>query len=341
MDGKARIPVHKHGGRWPAYVNDFVKETLAMNPGIYVDELRSEVRRTFPEVSNVSLSTVMRVLRFDLGYTLKVMTKRAYEARAPQIDLYFSELQNWYWFPEQLLFIDETSKDAKSAYRKRGWGQRGLPAFTREQFEHGKRFSILAALNMDGFVGWGTTEGTFTRDTFHATFVDAILPHVGAWPGRISIVIMDNASIHVYPQLALACQMRGAVLLYLPPYSPQLNPIEVGFNLLKHWLQRHCTVDMWRCAASGVIHNAMYASVTPDNMGMPGFAYCGYEVMGVLGRMLKRRMRTRVQTRFWWMRGLNMIVQPSDDETSSSSSPSSMYEDNSDHDGDITMQHQN
>ena len=98
---------------------------------------------------------------------------------------------------------------------------------------------------------------------------------------------------------------------------------------------------MWRCAASGVIHNAMYASVTPDNMGMPGFAYCGYEVMGVLGRMLKRRMRTRVQTRFWWMRGLNMIVQPSDDETSSSSSLSSMYEDNSDHDGDITMQHQN
>lgn len=53
-----------------------------------------------------------------------------------------------------------------------------------------------------------------------------------------SIVIIDNARIHMYEQLETAIESRGALLFFLPPYSPHLNPIETGFSLVKRYIQK-------------------------------------------------------------------------------------------------------
>jgi transposase len=62
-----------------------------------------------------------------------------------------------------------------------------------------------------------------------------VLPHLR--PG--SVLVLDNASVHRDPSLVTIVEAAGFELLYLPPYSPDLNPIEQTFNVLKAWIRRH------------------------------------------------------------------------------------------------------
>ena len=82
------------------------------------------------------------------------------------------------------------------------------------------------------------TEGTFTRESFHSAFVAKVMPLLNSWPLPRSIVILDNAKIHMYKELQTVIHQCGARLLFLPPYSPEFNPIEVCFGLLKRWIQK-------------------------------------------------------------------------------------------------------
>ena len=298
-----------HRPRWPTYVVAHVKELLLENPGMYIDELQHNIVKNFPLVRNVSHSTILRVLHNDLGFTRTVMVRRANEARKEDITRYAEELSHWYYYPEQLIFVDETSKDARSSYRARGWSKMGSPAFATQTFERGTRISVLASLGVHGFIDWCMTADTFTRDAFHHAFIECVLPHLCPWPGPRSIVVLDNASIHRYPELADVCAIVGAKLVYLPPYTPQLNPIECGFNLMKSWLLRHISPELWKVDARACIDAAMACCSSYANVGLPMFAYCGYEVHGVLLRLISRRMRTRVTSRFPWMRGLTGVTE--------------------------------
>ncbi|KAI4841374.1 hypothetical protein E4T44_07831 [Aureobasidium sp. EXF-8845] len=65
-----------------------------------------------------------------------------------------------------------------------------------------------------------------------------ILPQCEPFPGKRSIVVMDNCSTHHSNKITQLGERFGVHLLYLPPYSPHLNPIELTFHLLKQWLRR-------------------------------------------------------------------------------------------------------
>ena len=167
-----------------------------------------------------------------------MLSKRAREAIPQELEDFRNRLTPFVSFPEHLVFIDETSKDGRDAYRKRAWSRRGTAAIVDVPFRRGKRVSILASMTVNGFGGFGVTDGTFTRRSFHDTFAEKILPMLNPWPLPNSIVIMDNAKIHMYQGIAELIHSRGAILFYLPPYSPLINPIELGFGLLKKWIQK-------------------------------------------------------------------------------------------------------
>jgi len=57
-------------------------------------------------------------------------------------------------------------------------------------------------------------------------FIEQLLPLCGRWPERNSVLVMDNASIHHTKRIQQMCNNAGVKLVYLPPYSPNLNPIE-------------------------------------------------------------------------------------------------------------------
>lgn len=72
--------------------------------------------------------------------------------------------------------------------------------------------------------------------------METVYPYLNPWPLPRSIVVIDNAKIHMYSELEKMVNEKGAILIYLPPYCPQLNPIETGFSLLKRWIQKNANL---------------------------------------------------------------------------------------------------
>lgn len=101
-----------------------------------------------------------------------------------------------------------------------------------------QRYQILPAYTQDGVilarVFQGSTDGAVFED-----FVEQLLLHCGRWPEPKSVLVMDNASFHHSDTIERLCAEAGVKLLYLPPYSPDLNPIEEFFVELKAFIKRN------------------------------------------------------------------------------------------------------
>jgi transposase len=96
-----------------------------------------------------------------------------------------------------------------------------------------------------------------------------------------SIVVLNNAKIHMYKALQDAISARGAILIFLPPYSPQLNPIEVGFSLLKRWIQRNGN-RIFHDTPEEVLDTAFLCCASKSNLAMNLYSHCGYLSNGEL-----------------------------------------------------------
>ncbi len=126
------------------------------------------------------------------------LEKQAKEASLFQQLAFSKRLARYYVNPEQCVFCDESGKDLKGIARRYGRSKVGKACIVNMTFARGKRTSVLAALDTTGFIAWGYTDDTFDREKFHRTFCENILPLLNPWPLPRSIVIMDNARIHMY-----------------------------------------------------------------------------------------------------------------------------------------------
>lgn len=179
------------------------------------------------------------------------------------------------------MFVDETSKDGRDGLRRYARSKRGTAAIVKIPFSRGQRISAVAAVTTEGFLGFNHTEGTFTRGSFHESFITHILPHLQPWPLPRSIVIMDNAKIHCYPEIYDVIQRVGAKLIFLPPYSPELNPIETCFAILKAKIKRDCFL-----AFRNSPYETLRVCLDVCLKGTPNcvaniYQHCGYEVGGL------------------------------------------------------------
>ena len=141
--------------------------------------------------------------------------------------------------PSMLVFVDECGSDKRSALRRYGYALRGKRAVTEKLLVRGKRFSAIGILCIDGIVDVYTTDGSVDGEKF-CTFVERnllpqLLPFNGINPR--SVVIMDNAPIHHVDDAVQMNEEAGAFAIFLPPYSPDLNPIEEAFSKLKYFLK--------------------------------------------------------------------------------------------------------
>ena len=134
--------------------------------------------------------------------------------------------------PARLVFIDETWTKTNMA-ALRGWAPRGqrLPA----KVPHGrwKTMTFIAALRQDSVTAPWLLEGPINGETFLLYVEKVLVPTLR--PG--DIVIMDNLGSHRSKAVRAAIRAVGAKLFFLPKYSPDLNPIEMFFAKLKHWLR--------------------------------------------------------------------------------------------------------
>ena len=93
---------------------------------------------------------------------------------------------------------------------------------------------MLPAYTIEGYLPCtAIKEGWFNGDELYDWIITQLLPHCNAFPAPRSVIIMDNASIHVNPRIKEAIEAHGCQIRYLPPYSPDFNPIELTFSVLK------------------------------------------------------------------------------------------------------------
>ncbi|KAJ8578499.1 hypothetical protein ON010_g706 [Phytophthora cinnamomi] len=217
--------------RQPPHVQRFVANYVKVHPRFYMEELQTALRQRFGAgTSGFSASDLVRLLIFDLGLSRKVLERRAREVVPREIEDFLAKMKCWYKYPEQLVFVDETSKNGLDSMRRYAWSARGSRAVVRVPFSRGKRVNILAACDVSGFLLWNCTRVTYTRVEFDRAFMQEVVPKLNPWPLPRSIAVIDNARIHMYGELEAAVHACGAVLLYLPPYCPQFNPIEIMFG---------------------------------------------------------------------------------------------------------------
>ena len=104
-----------------------------------------------------------------------------------------------------------------------------------------QRHQILPAYTQDSIVLARVFQGSTDTAVFE-DFIEQLLHHCGRWPEPKSVLVMDNASFHHSARIEQLCGKAGVKLLYLPPYSPDLNPIEEFFAELKTFIKRN-----WQC----------------------------------------------------------------------------------------------
>ena len=169
--------------------------------------------------------------------------------------------------PRRLVFIDETGTNTKMA-RRYGRGRRGQRVIGKVPHGHWKTTTFVAALRHDGLTAPLVVDGAMNGDLFLAYVQQQLVPTLQ--PG--DVVIMDNLASHKKAGVREAIEAVGAQVVYLPPYSPDFNPIELVFAKLK-WLLRSAAErtisDLWHRLGELV-------DEFPPHECLNYFRHCGY-----------------------------------------------------------------
>jgi transposase len=169
--------------------------------------------------------------------------------------------------PTHLVFIDETWAKTNMT-RLRGRATAGQRLVAKVPHGHWKTTTLIAALGQSGMRCATTVDAAVNRDVFEAFVEQVLLPSLKSG----DVVVMDNLSSHKGARVRQLIESVGASVLYLPPYSPDLNPIELAFAKLKQLMRSaaHRTIDaLWNDV------QRMLDLITPhDAAGF--YRHCGY-----------------------------------------------------------------
>ena len=170
--------------------------------------------------------------------------------------------------PARLVFVDETGTNL-SMTRRYGRAKQGQRVVAQVPRNHGPNVTLIAAMDQDGLLGELTITGALDGLAFEVYVTRILVPAL--WPG--DLVLLDNLSAHKCKIARIWIEAAGCHVVFLPPYSPDFNPIELAFSKLKSFLRgagarTRAELDQAITAALGTI-------TSQDAAGW--FAHCGYQ----------------------------------------------------------------
>ena len=148
------------------------------------------------------------------------MLREAFLAHQPKLD------------PARTFFIDETGSTTAMA-REYARSPRGERVHDEVPRNYGDVITIVGALTATGLTALFTYRGGTTKEAFVTYVREVLVPELEAGDA----VVLDNLAAHKDPRVRELVEAVGAKLYFLPPYSPDLNPIELAWSWVKRWLK--------------------------------------------------------------------------------------------------------
>ena len=220
-------------------LNDYEEFLLVQmvqeKPSVYLHEVQARICAATG--TEVSVSTICKTLK-RFGFSRRrigfVAAQRSDNLRAR----YMAEIP--LYDPSMFIFVDEMGSDKRNSLRRYGYALRGLTPRTYSFLSRGRRISAIAAITTTEFLDCYICEGV-DADTFYHFVQACLLPQLMPFNGENpnSIVVLDNCSIHHVEEVVELIQSVGALVHFLPPYSPDLNPIEEAFSKVKSIVRAH------------------------------------------------------------------------------------------------------
>ena len=211
-------------------------QLILRNPGIYLHELQGKLQEAFHV--RVHVSTVCRTLKF-MGCTRQTIRYVALQRSDAMRAKFMAEVS--IYDPSMLVWIDESGCDRRNSTRKYAYSVRGIHPVDHRILIRGTRYSAIPVMSVQGIHDVFLSEGTVNGDKFGFFIRNYLLPILMPFNGinSASVVIMDNASIHHVHSNVQLIESIGAKVLFLPPYSPDLAPLEPVFGKVKTILKEN------------------------------------------------------------------------------------------------------
>ncbi|KAG9127268.1 hypothetical protein FRC07_015080 [Ceratobasidium sp. 392] len=228
--------------------SSYLHARVAQTPSLYLDEIQNDLEQTMG--LDVHTTTISRALQQDV-ITQKKCSQNAKERSDEHRDAY--QIRTAAIPADYFVCVDERAVDRRTVERDFGLS--------------------LHALDV--------VKGSFTAQSFRA-FIAKLLNKMNPYPAKNSIIFMDNCRIHKDPETLQMITARGMQYIFLPPYSPNFNPIELAFSKIKQSLKRdrnNAYAMMGKgCNAEadtiGLIYKHVYSVTTDDAQGW--FRHCQY-----------------------------------------------------------------
>jgi transposase len=255
---------------------NYLLEVLAAQPDIFLDELQGMLLATQDRLDGreqVCITTVSTMLKRE-GITRKRLSRIARErSRRKRLQFWLETAE---YRPDQFVFLDETRKDDRTTYRRYGRATHGRRAEADIQFVRGIGYSVLPAMSLDGFLAVDVVEGSWNMEAFERFVLFEVVPQMNPFPEKNSVLVMDNCRIHKSGFMLNILRGLGIRVHFLPPYSPDYNPIEQAFSVYKAWLRRHgANVRTYPGSPIVILVRGLYESVGLEDIA-GFFRNCGY-----------------------------------------------------------------
>ena len=187
-----------------------------MNPGIYLHEIQQELWQK----SGVWLhtSTICKSLH-RMGCTRQKIQHIALQRSDQSRAKFMAEIS--IYDPSMFVWIDETGCDQRNCRRKYSYSIRGITPQDHRILVRGTRYSAIGIMSLEGIMDVHIAEGTVNGERFTYFVTETLLPILNPFDGNnsLSIVIMDNASIHHVDDVVHAIEPTShAKVIFLPPY---------------------------------------------------------------------------------------------------------------------------
>ena len=211
--------------------HSFVAEMLKKNPCSRMSDIQRELGVS--RGVHVSVATIHRFVRNELMHTWKITKRTHTDAVYNPAHPFFHATIDW----SNVISIDETAF-YMGAQCSRGWSRKGCHA-PRTLHKKRQRMSALCAIDASGLVSHEVRSGSFNGASF-STFLEKV--------PRDSQILLDNVAFHKCSSVKNVARERNQTLIFIPPYSPWFNPIELAFSQVKCSFRRmgasECVSDL-------------------------------------------------------------------------------------------------